>query len=288
MWLRPIFIISMALSLLIIGTLVYGAFSWQNKTDTLHQQILSSQIKPRPTHFTKGELEGLPKVVQNYFNKALKEGQPIISNVKLSQKGFFRMDASEDSWKNFKADQVFSTRPIAFDWSARIKLAPGINAYVHDSYFQQRGHLKASLFGAFTVSEAKNDPQITHGELLRYLAEAVWFPTALLPSQGVRWEELNATSARATLQDGMTTVSLDFHFSKEGLVSSVYTDKRYQELNGEYVAVPWQGRFANYVEKNEMLIPSKGEVEWILPQGPMLYWRGEIVDISYDGIKTLN
>lgn len=284
MWLKPIFIFSMALSLMIVASLLYGSFAWKSNTKKLHKQLLDAQTTSKTRHYQKRELEGLPEVVQNYFHKVLKEGQPIISHVKLSQKGFFRMSASEDSWKNFKADQLFITHPVAFDWDARIKLAPGINAYVHDTYFQGAGSLTASLFGLITVAEAKGTPEIAQGELLRYLAEAVWFPTALLPSQGVKWEAIDKSSARATLTDEKTTVSLDFHFSKEGLVSRVWTDSRYRDVDGVQVSTPWQGRFADYVQKNNMLIPSKAEVEWILPEGAMLYWRGEITDVTHHAL----
>ena len=37
-----------------------------------------------------------------------------------------------------------------------------------------------------------------------------------------------------------------------------------------------------------MRIPLAGEVEWILPEGPQPYWRGEILDIEYDLRETLH
>ena len=40
---------------------------------------------------------------------------------------------------------------------------------------------------------------MAEGELMRFLAEAAWYPTALLPSQGVRWQGADERSAFATL-----------------------------------------------------------------------------------------
>jgi hypothetical protein len=31
-----------------------------------------------------------------------------------------------------------------------------------------------------------------------------------------------------------------------------------------------------------MMIPSGGEVAWLLPEGRFAYWRGRIVDAEYD------
>lgn len=31
-----------------------------------------------------------------------------------------------------------------------------------------------------------------------------------------------------------------------------------------------------------MLVPLQGEVAWLLPQGPLPYWRGRIERVEYD------
>ena len=52
-----------------------------------------------------------------------------------------------------------------------------------------------------TTGEAEN--------ACRYLTEAVYFPTALLPSRTLRWEHLDDNSARATLVSRFTDLSGD-------------------------------------------------------------------------------
>ena len=54
------------------------------------------------------------------------------------------------------------------------------------------------LFSAITLVNF-GGREIDQSALVRYLTEAVYFPTALLPSRTLRWEELDADSARATL-----------------------------------------------------------------------------------------
>ena len=54
------------------------------------------------------------------------------------------------------------------------------------------------LFSAVTLVNF-GGREIDQSALVRYLTEAVYFPTALLPSRTLRWEELDSDSARATL-----------------------------------------------------------------------------------------
>jgi len=70
---------------------------------------------------------------------------------------------------------------------------------------------------------------------MRFLAEAVWYPTALLPSQGVHWEAIDDVSAKARLTDGAITVSLDFRFDGNGLVTGTRAAARHRMVNGKLV-----------------------------------------------------
>ena len=57
------------------------------------------------------------------------------------------------------------------------------------------------MLGLFTVAQAQGQgsDELARGEFMRWFAEAPWYPTALLPSQGVRWQAVDDTSAQATL-----------------------------------------------------------------------------------------
>jgi len=58
------------------------------------------------------------------------------------------------------------------------------------------------------VVKQTGTPEMARGELLRFLPEMAWHPNALLPSQGVRWDAVDDTSARATLTDSKRAVTL--------------------------------------------------------------------------------
>jgi hypothetical protein len=102
----------------------------------------------------------------------------------------------------------------------------------------------------------------------------------LLPSEHLEWTPLDKNTARATLRDGTTTVSIDVAFSERGEIVSVST-LRYRDVNGIPVLTPWRGRYRNYASIRGMKIPLGADVEWILADGPVTVWRGEITVADY-------
>lgn len=98
----------------------------------------------------------------------------------------------------------------------------------------------------------------------------------------MRWEAIDDSTARASLRDGTTSVGLEFRFDQEGLITGVRSPGRYRDVGGVQTLMPWQGRFRGYAERSGMRIPLEGEVEWITPTGPLLYWRGRLTDVAYE------
>ncbi len=163
-----------------------------------------------------------------------------------------------------------------------MQINPLMNVRVRDAYLDGKGMMHGEILSLFSVVDAHDDARLDAGALQRYLAEAVWLPTALLPSENLRWSAIDDRRALATLTAAGTTVSLEFSFSESGEVTGISAPVRYREVNGRYEPTPWAGRFWNYEERSGMMIPVEGEVEWQMPEGAEPYWRGRIVDASYD------
>ena len=203
-------------------------------------------------------------------------------SARISHSGTFNMGTAEPQWRPFSSTQDVVVSGPGFLWNARIRMAPGMPARVHDAYVDGRAVLTARLFGLITVMESPPTPELAQGELMRFLAETPWYPTALLPRPSVTWTPIDDTTSRVTLVDGESTVSLDVRFGADGLIESVYSDGRYRDVDGAQVKVPWEGRFWNYEERDGMLIPLDGEVAWLLPEGRWPYWRGHIDEVKYE------
>jgi hypothetical protein len=117
---------------------------------------------------------------------------------------------------------------------------------------------------------------VTRAELRRYLAEAVWYPTALRPGGGLSWRAVDDRTARATLTDRGDTDSATFTVDGDRVVR-VEAD-RYRQETGD--VVPWTGHFGDYVTVEGIHVPTVAAVEWALPSGPFRYWRARIDGVA--------
>jgi hypothetical protein len=252
---------------------------WRTRSTRLVEQLASPAVGQPPAIHTLADLDGLPPPVGRYFRAVLRDGQPVVRHVRLEQAGEFLLQPP-DNWQPFTAVQHIG--PSGVVWDARIRMMPGVSVLVRDGFVDGVGSMHASILGLITMVSQEGTAEITAAALLRYLAEAVWCPTALLPSQGVQWASVDDATARATLTVGGTTVSLDYQFGPDSLVQSVYAPGRGRDVAGTSIPTPWQGRWAEWGERGGMRIPLRGEVEWILPDGPQPYWRGRVTTISFD------
>jgi hypothetical protein len=257
----------------------WAGLNWNKNTASLRRDLLAAP--PPVARYQPELLASLPAPVRRYLEQALSPGQPFIAAVLMAHTGSFNMGDGQPNWKSFSSTQLSVTGRPGFDWDARITMAPALPVFVRDAYIAGRGILAASLLGLIPVAKPQSDDELARGELMRFLAESPWYPTVLLPGQGVTWEDVSPTLARATLRDGAVSTTLDFYFSSDGMVERIFSPTR-TRLNGKQRSLlPWQGRFWNYTTINGMRIPSQGEVAWLLPAGPAPYWRGTLHQASY-------
>jgi hypothetical protein len=234
--------------------------------------------------YTPAQLAGLPDPAARYFAFALTPGQRVIRRARLRQAGGF--STRPGAWSPMSATQHVTVRPPGLVWDAAIRMAPGIHVRVRDSYLAGVGRMRGKAAALLTVVDQGGTPEMAVATLQRYLAEAPWVPTALLPTAGVRWTAVDDGTARAALTDRdaagrEVTAEVTFTFDERGAIVGVAAD-RYRDVNGTPVQTPWVGRYWAYERVNGMMVPREGEVAWLLPEGRRPYWRARLSDFSYD------
>ncbi|MEZ5317677.1 MAG: DUF6544 family protein [Vicinamibacterales bacterium] len=265
-----------------IAALGLGRSRWQRTSAALSDALVDM---PGPTAADAGRAgmpDDLPAPVARWFQRAMPAGAPPLIGVELRQEGDFRTGAGEETWRPFTAWQRFRADVPGFIWAAEIRMAPMMPVFVRDSYVDGRGRMQASLLGLRTMVDESGKPELDAGALLRYLAEAVWFPPAWRPGRGVTWTGIDDRSARVTLTDRGTTVSGIVRFTDQGDVAEFFSPDRFREVSGAYVPTPWLVRCAAHAEFSGFRVPTECEVIWQLPEGPQPYWRGRVVDVRYD------
>ncbi len=279
-WIALLVIVASAATIAVI--FVYGARRWKSGTQTLRARLDLARRPIGTRTYDPSELIGLPEPVQRYFRAALSGGQQVVAAVNVEHSGTFNQGGARERWKPFVSTQRVVTQRPGFDWDARIAIMPGVAVCVHDGYIEGEGLLHAALFGLVPLADLGGSPALAQGELMRFLAEAAWYPTALLPSQGVQWTGVNDKSAMATLKDGDNEVTLLFRFNEHDLIESFHSEGRGAMVGKDIVMVPWEGQMSNYQTHSGMTVPFIGEVAWVRPEGRQPYWRGLITSLRYE------
>ena len=299
-WLLWLGLVLCLLAVAAVGLTALGYRRWADRMGALTRGLEAARNDetvqpPHPndtTHYDPHELEGLPAPVQRYFRAVLKDGQPIVSAVTIEMAGTINMSATAEQWKPFTSMQRVVTASAGsrsgFIWDAKIAMLPGIKVHVVDSYIAGKGLVQAAMLGLFTVADVGGGGEMARGEFMRFFAETPWYPTALLPSQGVQWAAVDGTSANATIVDGSITLTLLFHFNDAGLIDSVRADARGGMVGKEMVMRPWECGLSNYQVRDGMTVPISCEAAWVRPDGRKTYFRGIVKTLTYEWARRLS
>jgi hypothetical protein len=290
-WFKGLLIVLVALVVVIAALAAYGTSRWNASTRALNERLDAARVPLTPARYDAArELDGQPPPVQRFFRTVLKDGQPLIAAVDIEHRGTFNLAAEgADQWKPFASAQRAVMRRPGFVWDGRVRMAPGVAVHVHDAYVAGEGILHPAVMGLISLTGLRGTgPEpggVAQGEFMRYLAEAAWYPTALLPSQGVRWTAVDEHSAQATLADGAVSVTLLFRFdAQSGVIDSIRAEARGRTVGKNVVMTPWEGRWSNYAERDGVRVPTRGEVAWLTPEGRRAYWRGEVTALRYEPV----
>ena len=260
-----IIIIVVILLVLLIGKILFST-QFKNQVEKLFLNTEKSNII-----YTIQQLENLPEPVQRYFKYVLKDGQPYINSVRLTHNGLFKTDLKKDFTK-ISGEQYFSAQKPQFIWKGKTTLFTARDFFIND-----KGGLIVTLFNIFNVvNESGNN--FDEGELQRWLAESVWFPTNLLPSEYLKWTAIDDKSAKLSFK--YKTVSFDFivRFNLIGEITEIEGTRFMTAERKE----KWVCKMANYQVRNGMKIPISDQAIWRLKEGDQVYAKFEIQKIEYN------
>ena len=276
--------ILVALGVIAIGTIIavlFGRTRETAKADRIANTLVGSVSGSFAGVVDFDSFSDLPPPVARYFKHVLLDDQILIGIARMHQSGMLRTNMKNDTWSSFTAHQIVVPPAAGFIWNAKVGMRLGAHVRVLDSYYAGEGAGRVTILSAFVVASDAGNPELNSGALHRYLAEAVWYPTALLPQSGVVWNPIDDRSATAILTDSGITVSLEFRFNEADEVVAIYSPGRFGRFDEEYKQVPWEGHFRDYQIRQGMRIPLYGEVGWYEDETLNLVWKGNLLDVQY-------
>ena len=263
---------------LIASACAIGSIAFTQKVKEEAKELFREGKEITPEIVTDEDIKGLPEPVQRYLKYTQIIGKEKIKIVRLKQGGYFRLKENQ-KWMPIKAEQYFNVDSVEFIWIAKVRIAPLVSIYAKDEFIEGKGNLVVKLLGLIKIVDAKGY-EVDDGEILRFLAECIWFPSAFL-NDYIRWETIDESSAKATISYKGITASAIFHFNEKGEITKI-TAKRYREVNGKFVLEGWEGEIVAYREVNGVIIPNKVNIIWKLKTGDFCYDKVEVIDIGYN------
>jgi len=263
---------------LVIGVAL-GVGAWRHQRSRSAQWAHLAAGGPGVPTPPTTEAAPLPPIVERALARALGGQPPPEGLAVLAQRAAIRGKPGEP-WRELTAAQALSADPPGFVWSAAVPLLPGLNVYATDALIAGEGSLTVSLAGLVTIARATG-PEMTSGELHRFLAETVWLPQVWRTAHLIRWEAAGPRRARATLSTAGTTVSGVFEFDAQGRPLAYETEARAREVDGRYEPTPFRGTFAGHRRLGGVEIPTEVRVFWLLPEGPFEYFRGTVESLEF-------
>jgi hypothetical protein len=238
--------------------------------------------KPGNTVVTKEMLSGLPTPVQTWLMNSGIIGKQLTVSVRLTQNGFMRSKPDQENWSSIYAEQYFRIDEPSFVWKANMEVMPGIAIQARDKYIAGKGEMKIKLVSLIPIANASG-LEVDEGSLQRWLAEMCWFPAAAL-SPYIKWADLDASSARATMTYRGVSGSVIFHFNAKGDITACTAD-RFMGSGNKMSLEKWRVKTIDYQVMNGISIPTKAEATWKLKTGDFTWLKLEIIKIEYNEPK---
>jgi len=266
--LRKICIIVGVVAVVLITTLITGNKMMKSELDEDLEKLFAASENISGKVYTSKQIKDLPIPVHRYFKYSLTENQPYVSYVRLQHGGEFK---ASKNWASIKGQEYFTVQKPGFVWLGKVPLFSA-----KDIYFDGKGNLKVKLLSLIKIIDVKGK-ETDQGELLRWLGEAPLFPTALLPSENLRWETIDNNSAKVIFTDKNLTVDGIFYFNEEGQITQFKT-KRYKDKTLEN----FTGYCGDYRTVDGMKVPFYLEATWNLESGDFSYAKFKIDRIEYN------
>lgn len=218
-------------------------------------------------------LGGLPEPVQRYLRFTGVVGKPFVCGVHLRQKGRMQLGRGQP-WVPLRAEQWYAVQPPGFVWDGTLFAGPVPLVRARDMYRAGEGHMLIKAVSAFTVADARGE-ELDQGEMMRYLNEMMWFPSAFL-EDNVSFEAVDSTSARVTLSDHGRRVTATMFFDADGRLTE-FVGQRYAGGELEIWSVP----VVAYGELAGLRLPTRCKAVWKFARGDQEYIDVTVTELDH-------
>jgi hypothetical protein len=194
---------------------------------------LEAQGTRHPVLFEAGVAAGLPEPARRYFTFAIAPGTPLRMAAELEMVGEIGLgDKEQPNYQPMVAREILAP-PHGFVWIPRI--GSGLSRVSgSDACIGDRAWTRFWLLDTVPVARTRVSSDLVRSARARAVAEALWVPASLLPANGVTWEPVDNSRARAVFRYDGESYALELTVAEDGKPLSVVM-QRWTNANPERI-----------------------------------------------------
>lgn len=265
--------------ILFISIASFGYYNFQNLVQQETKYLLSQNKTIEEKVINENDINDLPEPVRNWLRNSGAIGRPFINAGKVTQEAEMQMKPDQKNWLSATAIQYTTIDNPAFIWTVNVKMNRLLNFQGRDKFANGKGEMLIKLNSLINVVNEQGE-KLDEGTLQRYLGEMVWFPSLAL-SPYITWEQLDDTSAKATMTYEGTTGSGTFYFNTNGDVTK-FSALRYKGNEEGANRHEWIMNISEYKTFEGIKVPAVMSSTWKLDEGDWTWLKLEVKDIQYN------
>ncbi|MBK7104610.1 MAG: hypothetical protein IPH62_04945 [Ignavibacteriae bacterium] len=258
------------------GGKVYTKYTINSEIDELRSSVNFKNKKI----FYFSQIENQPKLIKKYFKTVIDDSSQIPNFITLNQSGEIKTEENSN-WLKIKSAEYFTTQKPNLLLDAEIGNSKFFWIEIVDSYLKSKGNTLIKINSSVTIGDSWGI-EIDKSNLFKYLSEAVYFPSSLLPSENLIWNILDSNIAEIKFTNSKTSVVAKLFFSENETINKIETLDKFRPMNDNYKESLFTIYFSDYKKYNSFLIPTYCEVEWELEKGKFKFGKFKIDNIKYE------
>lgn len=230
---------------------------------------------------TDADLVPLPEPVQRYLRATGAVGQPRVRNYRVRFRGRIR-SGPEAPWMPFEAQQQSFVQPPARLFLMRATMR-GLPVQVFHRLVEGAATMRVRVLGALTLADARG-PVMDRSETVTLFNDMCILAPGSLIEASIRWEPIDAHSARAAFTNGINTITATLEFGPDGLLANFTSDDR-SRLSPDgrrFLAQRFSTPLRDYRSYRGHRLASYGEARYHAAEGDFSYGEFEMLDVQFN------
>lgn len=237
------------------------------------------------TPVTEADLAALPEPVRRWLRRAGVVGRPPIRALTARFRGQLR-GGPEEPWMAIEADEVATFDPPARLFLIRASRG-GVPFVAYHRYVGPAATFQVRIASAFTVVDARG-PEMDRSETVTLLNDLCLLAPSTLPglSRGpgpaLRWEAVDARTARVAFGNAGHEVRAELRFDEAGDLADFVSDDRSRASpdGTAFERLRWSTPVRGWRAFGPWRLPALADARWHPPAGPYQYARFELVALQ--------